>query len=103
NSTTDVKTLDLINSVREEKTQGHPEEYEYLDAGRREKSHGVHLHSLRLPGLVAHQEVIFGSESQLLTIKHDSFDRETFMDGLDLSINKVLELNELVYGLEYIL
>jgi len=102
-SGTAVKTLDLINSVREEKTQGHPEEYEVLDGARGAKSHGVHVHSVRLPGLVAHQEVIFGGESQLFTIKHDSFDRESFMDGIDLSINKVLELNELVYGLEYIL
>lgn len=102
-SGTAVKTLELINSVREEKTQGHPDEYEILKGARGAESNGIHVHSVRLPGLVAHQEVIFGGKSQLLTIKHDSFDRESFMDGIALSINKVLELDELVYGLEHIL
>jgi len=102
-SGTAVKTLELIKSVRNEKSQGHPDEYEVLKGARGAESNGVHVHSVRLPGLVAHQEVIFGGKSQLLTIKHDSFDRESFMDGIELSINKVLELNELVYGLEHIL
>src|SRR5699024_1504581 len=102
-SGTAVKTLDLINSVREEKTQVHSVEYVVLDGARGAKSHGVHVHSVRLPGLVAHQEVIYGGESQLFTIKHDYFDRESFIDVIDLYINKVLELNEIVYGLEYIL
>lgn len=102
-SGTAIKTLELINSVRDEKAQGHPDEYEILKGARGAQSNGIHVHSIRLPGLVAHQEVIFGGKSQLLTIKHDSFDRESFMDGIELSINKVLELEELVYGLEHIL
>ncbi len=102
-SGTAVKTLELIESVREVKSQGHPNEYEILKGARGAEKNGVHVHSVRLPGLVAHQEVIFGSKSQLLTIKHDSFDRESFMDGIELSIDKVFDLNELVYGLEHIL
>lgn len=102
-SGTAVKTLELINSVREKKSQGHPEEFEIIAGARGAESNGIHLHSVRLPGLVAHQEVIFGGKSQLLTIKHDSFDRESFMDGIELSINAVLDLKELVYGLEHIL
>ncbi len=102
-SGTAVKTLELINSVRTKKSQGHPDEFEIIEGARGAESNGVHIHSVRLPGLVAHQEVIFGGKSQLLTIKHDSFDRESFMDGIELSINAVLDLKELVYGLEHIL
>lgn len=102
-SGTAVKTLELIESVREAKQQGHPDEYEILAGVRGAEQNGIHIHSVRLPGLVAHQEVIFGSKSQLLTIKHDSFDRESFMDGIALSIDKVFDLKKLVYGLEHIL
>jgi 4-hydroxy-tetrahydrodipicolinate reductase len=50
------------------------------------------IHSVRLPGLVAHQEVIFGSEGQLLTIRHDTTGRESFADGVLLALEKLLEL-----------
>ncbi len=102
-SGTAMKTLELIKNERKEKSQGHPDEFEIIKGARGAESEGVHVHSVRLPGLVAHQEVIFGGKSQLLTIKHDSFDRESFMDGIALSINAVLDLEELVYGLEHIL
>src|SRR5699024_12757337 len=98
-SGTAVKTLDIINSVREEKTHGHPEEYEVLDGARGAKSHGVHVHSVRLHGLVAHQEVIFCGDSQLFTLNHDSFDRVCFMYLIYLSIDNVLDLSTLLYGL----
>lgn len=63
----------------------------------------VTLHSVRLKGLLAHQEVLFGNEGELLTVRHDSFNREAFMPGVCLACKKVVELNELVYGLENIL
>jgi len=63
----------------------------------------VPIHSVRLPGLVAHQEVIFGGLGQTLTIRHDSLSRESFMPGVILAIRKVKTLNGLVYGLEKIL
>jgi 4-hydroxy-tetrahydrodipicolinate reductase len=65
--------------------------------------HGFRIHSVRLPGLVAHQEVLFGGTGQLLTIRHDSLNRESFMPGVQLAVEKVMQLNELVYGLENIL
>jgi len=71
------------------------------DAGAR-----VHepIHSIRLPGLVAHQEVIFGGEGQTLTIRHDSTDRYSFMPGVLLAIHKVGELPEpFTVGLENLL
>jgi 4-hydroxy-tetrahydrodipicolinate reductase len=72
----------------------------------REAGGNVHdpLHSVRLPGLVAHQEVIFGGPGQTLTIRHDSVDRESFMPGVLLAVRKVgtLERSPTV-GLEHLL
>jgi 4-hydroxy-tetrahydrodipicolinate reductase len=62
------------------------------------------IHSVRLPGLVAHQEVTFGGEGQTLTIRHDSIDRSSFMPGVLLAIRKVGGLDErFVVGLENLL
>lgn len=102
-SGTALKTVEMIKETRQQKNQGHPEEYEINEGARGANMDGMHVHSMRLPGLVAHQEVVFGSNSQLLSIKHDSFHRESFMDGLHLAVKEVMELNTLVYGLENIL
>jgi 4-hydroxy-tetrahydrodipicolinate reductase len=61
---------------------------------------GVTIHSLRLPGLVAHQEVIFGGLGQTLTLRHDSTGRESFMPGIMLAVREVMRRNELVIGLD---
>ncbi len=62
------------------------------------------IHSVRLPGLVAHQEVIFGGPGQTLTIRHDSIDRESFMPGVLLAIRRVGELERSpTIGLEQLL
>ena len=62
------------------------------------------IHSIRLPGLVAHQEVVFGGQGQTLSIRHDSTDRTSFMPGVLLAIRKVAELPErFVVGLENLL
>jgi 4-hydroxy-tetrahydrodipicolinate reductase len=63
----------------------------------------VPIHSVRLPGLVAHQEVIFGGLGETLTVRHDSLTRESFMPGVLLAIRKVGELDGLVVGLENLL
>jgi 4-hydroxy-tetrahydrodipicolinate reductase len=64
---------------------------------------GIQIHSVRLPGLVAHQEVIFGGLGQTLTIRHDSISRESFMPGVLLALRKVRELKGLVVGLERVM
>lgn len=64
---------------------------------------GVHIHSVRLPGLVAHQEVIFGGVGQTLTIRHDSISRESFMPGVIMAIKAVGQRRGLTYGLEKLL
>jgi 4-hydroxy-tetrahydrodipicolinate reductase len=64
----------------------------------------VAIHSVRLPGLVAHQEVIFGGEGQLLTIRHDTTGRESFADGVLLALGKLGDLPPgLTVGLDTIL
>lgn len=98
-----IKTAQLIAEKREAKQQGHPDEKETMAGARGAEMDGMHIHSVRLPGLVAHQEVMFGGSGQTLTIKHDSYNRESFMAGIKLAINKVMNMEELVYGLENIL
>lgn len=63
----------------------------------------IHIHSIRLPGLIAHQEVIFGAPGQIYTLRHDTSDRSCYMPGVLLAIRKVIQLKSLVYGLEKIL
>jgi 4-hydroxy-tetrahydrodipicolinate reductase len=64
---------------------------------------GVRIHSVRLPGLVAHQEVILGAVGQSLTIRHDSFDRRSFMDGVTLAVRQVPSRPGLTVGLDPLL
>lgn len=64
---------------------------------------GVRVHSVRLPGFVAHQEVIFGGEGQVLTIRHDSLSRSSFMPGVIMALRKVCAEPGFYYGLESIL
>ena len=101
-SGTAVKTLNMLVDAREKEPTPRSEK-ELLSGARGARDHGIHVHSVRLPGLVAHQEVIFGGVSETLTIRHDSIHRESFMPGVCLSCKKVVELNELIYGLEHIL
>lgn len=64
---------------------------------------GVPVHSIRLQGLVAHQEVVFGGPGESLTIRHDSYDRESFMPGVLIAVRKVVQTPGLTYGLENLL
>src|SRR6266511_1590063 len=64
---------------------------------------GVRVHSVRLPGLVAHQEVVFGGQGELLTIRHDSLDRSSFMPGVLLAVRRVPTRPGLTVGLEPLL
>jgi 4-hydroxy-tetrahydrodipicolinate reductase len=64
---------------------------------------GIRIHSVRLPGLIAHQEVIFGAPGQIYTLRHDTSDRACYMPGVLLAIRKVVDLKTLIYGLEKIL
>ena len=70
---------------------------------RGEQVEGVTIHSIRLPGLMAHQEVILGAPGQTLSIRHDTISRECFMPGIILAIKEVIKHQGLVYGLDTLL
>jgi 4-hydroxy-tetrahydrodipicolinate reductase len=102
-SGTALKTAELMKETRDSKKQGHAYEREILPGARGADVDGMKIHSVRMPGLVAHQEVIFGGKGQTLTIKHDSINRDSFMEGIKVSVKQVMEQEKLVYGLENIL
>lgn len=102
-SGTAVKTAEMISAVREAKKQGHPNEKETLPGARGAERDGMHIHSVRLPGLIAHQQVLFGSDGQTLTVRHDSYHRGSFMSGVKVAVETVMNQNTFVYGLENIL
>lgn len=80
-----------------------PDEVETLENVRGGDYEGIKIHSVRLPGYVAHEQVLFGGTGEALTIRQDSFDRQSFMSGVKVALEKVDQLNELVVGLENIL
>lgn len=102
-SGTAVKTAQMISEVRHTKKQGHPDEKETIQGARGADMDGMHIHSIRLPGLIAHQQVMFGADGQTLTIRHDSYNRTSFMSGVKVAVENVMKMNQFVYGLENIL
>lgn len=102
-SGTAIKTAELIAENRQSKAQGAADEEELMAAARGAEYDGFRIHSVRLPGLVAHQEVIFGAQGEGLTLRHDSYDRSSFMSGVNLGIKEVVKRDTLVYGLEKLL
>ena len=101
-SGTAIKTANLLAESRGSAPKK-VDEKEILSGARGANAGDIRIHSVRLPGLVAHQEIIFGGRSQILTIRHDSIHRDSFMPGVCLACKKVVDLNELVYGLEHLL
>ena len=73
------------------------------DGARGARVHGIPVHSIRLRGLVAHQEVLFGGPGELLTIRHDSFDRVSFMPGVLAAVRAVPDHPGVTVGLEHVL
>lgn len=102
-SGTALRTAELIAGIRGTMQQGHPDEKEKLTGARGGDVEGIRVHSIRLPGYVAHQEVIFGGLGQTLSIRHDSISRESFMPGVVLACKKVLTVDGLIVGLEHIM
>ncbi len=104
-SGTAMRTARLIAAARPEAPESPGKETELPDAegARGAAVDGVHVHSVRLPGLVAHQEVVFGGQGQTLTLRHDSIDRTSFMPGVVLAIREVGNRSGLVVGLEQLL
>jgi 4-hydroxy-tetrahydrodipicolinate reductase len=101
-SGTALKTAEMIAAAR--KSAKNKLNLKELIPGARGGSHcDVNIHSIRLPGVLARQQVVFGSIGETLTITDDCIDRSSFMPGMVLSCQKVLELTTLIYGLEHLL
>lgn len=101
-SGTAIRTAELMEAERGEWPE-RPDSVESINAVRGGLVGGVRIHSVRLPGLVAHQEVVLGTDGQTLTIRHDSTDRSSFMPGVILAIKEVAQRPGLTVGLESLL
>ncbi|OGO50230.1 MAG: 4-hydroxy-tetrahydrodipicolinate reductase [Chloroflexi bacterium RBG_16_68_14] len=99
-SGTALTTAREILSARGRPFQRNVPDKETLAGTRAGEIGGITIHSVRLPGLVAHQEVIFGGLGQTLTIRHDTTGRESFIPGVLLATREVMRRRELVRGLE---
>ncbi|SDC41601.1 dihydrodipicolinate reductase [Paenibacillus sp. UNCCL117] len=100
-SGTSVKTAEMISQVRGELRQGNPKEEETIQGARGGYYDGFRIHSVRLPGVFAQQEVVFGDFGQTLKIRHDSYERAGYMPGVNVAVKKVMTYEGLVYGFEH--
>ncbi|BCJ34877.1 4-hydroxy-tetrahydrodipicolinate reductase [Actinocatenispora thailandica] len=100
-SGTAVRTAELIGAARERAGLGPAPDATAtaLPGARGAEVSGVHVHSVRSAGLVAHQEVLFGAAGETLTLRHDSYDRTSFMPGVLMAVRAVLSRPGLTVGL----
>jgi 4-hydroxy-tetrahydrodipicolinate reductase len=103
-SGTAMHTVKKLASARGEFNHKEVEEHELLSGSRGGIGQaGVRVHSLRLPGLISHQEVIFGGAGELLTVRHDSFNMDCFLKGIHMALRHVSTVDHLVWGLDKVL
>lgn len=102
-SGTALRTASLIAESRASVPAAPGRETEVAEGARGALVQDVTIHSIRLPGLVAHQEVLFGGQGQTLAIRHDSIDRTSFMPGVLLAVRGVSGRRGLVVGLEQLM
>ena len=103
-SGTAIKTAAMMAEVKDDFTKNNCPETETIEGARGGNSYSnIHIHSVRMPGYIASQEVIFGSSGQIMTIRHDSMDRKCYMQGVLLAVKHVAEKNDFVYGLDNIM
>ena len=100
-SGTCIKTAEMIEEYPKKYNQSLVKETESLKGVRGGvRDSGLNIHSIRLPGLLAHQVVIMGSPGETYTIKHDTIDRKAYMPGVMQAIRKIGKFDSLIYGLE---
>ncbi|WP_375494007.1 4-hydroxy-tetrahydrodipicolinate reductase [uncultured Jatrophihabitans sp.] len=104
-SGTAARTAQLIAAARRDAGLGAAPDAttQALDGARGADVDGVRVHALRIAGMVAHQEIVFGAEGETLTIRHDSLDRVSFMPGVLLGVRNVMTRPGLTVGLEALL
>lgn len=99
-SGTAIKTAEMIAGNRASRPPKNIKEFEKVAGARGGEIEQVRIHSIRLPGMIAHQEVIFGAPGQSLKIRHDSMDRAAFMPGVIMVVKAIMERQGLIYGME---
>lgn len=103
-SGTAVKTALMMGVNGKDYTNGNCPEKETIEGARGGVSYNnIHIHSVRMPGYIASQEVLFGANGQIMTLRHDSMNRECYMAGVLLATRYVNEHSEFIYGLENIM
>ncbi len=104
-SGTALRTAQLVSAARGDApaVPGKETELPGMEGARGAVVGGVHVHSVRLPGLVAHQEVLFGGQGQTLSIRHDTIDRSSFMPGVVLAVSEVGARSGLIIGLDQLM
>jgi 4-hydroxy-tetrahydrodipicolinate reductase len=104
-SGTAVRTAEVIAAARSEAGLGAVPDAttQARDGARGADVDGVHVHALRVAGMVAHQEIVFGAEGETLTIRHDSLDRVSFMPGVLLAVRAIMDRPGLTLGIDDLL
>jgi 4-hydroxy-tetrahydrodipicolinate reductase len=104
-SGTAIRTAELIAAARKDAGLGAPPDAttQAREGARGADVDGVHVHALRIAGMVAHQEIVFGAQGETRTIRHDSLDRVSFMPGVLLAVRNVASRPGLTVGLEPLL
>jgi len=101
-SGTGIRTAQMIAAARSH-TPADPTRDVKAAGARGAEVDGIHVHSVRLPGYLAHQAVLFGGVGEALTIRHDSTSRASFMEGIKLCLDRVRSLDGFVVGMEHLL
>lgn len=102
-SGTALRSAELMAEVTKNINQPEKANIETIKGARGANHHGIPIHSIRLQGLLAHEQIIFGNTGETLTLRHDSIDRACFMPGVCFACVNVMKLDRLIYGLEEIL
>lgn len=100
-SGTAIKTAEMISKSNKKYNENLPsEQLEKIEGCRGGSLNNINIHSVRMPGFVATQEVLFGGLGQVLSVKHHTINRESYMPGLLFTLKKAITLNGYTYGLE---
>lgn len=103
-SGTSIKTAQMMAEVKPDFALNNSDEVETVEGARGGNAYSnIHIHSVRMPGYTASQEVILGSSGQVLTIRHDSMDRKCYMPGILLAVRHTAHANNFIYGLDNIM
>jgi 4-hydroxy-tetrahydrodipicolinate reductase len=102
-SGTALRTAELLAEGRSVSPTFSKNTHETIPGARGANYEQIPIHAVRLPGVIANQQVVFGGLGETLTVRHDTLDRQSFMSGVILACQKVIGLDKLIYGLENLL